>query len=109
MKELCRDMAVPRLRSQAKLKRLARYLLEFPTLEWTYPDDRSEINMKTVHVYTDSDWAGCHKWGNDYAGRSIPQALEFHPVDDCFVIRRGGVRGPGQGGDGRDCDSNAGG
>ena len=35
-KEVCRDMATPRPRSWGKLKRLARYLLEFPKIVWEY-------------------------------------------------------------------------
>ena len=59
VKELCRDMSAPRKSSQAKLKRLGRYLLEFPRLGWTYPDGQVEVDMKNIHVFSDSDWAGC--------------------------------------------------
>ena len=33
VKEICRDMSAPKVHSWAKLKRLARYLLEFTRLE----------------------------------------------------------------------------
>ena len=44
---------------------------QVPTLEWTYPDDRNEINVKTVHVYTDSDWAGCIRTRKSTSGGMI--------------------------------------
>ena len=50
VKELCRDMAVPRRRSQIKLKRLGRYLLEYPRLARTYPSEQTEMNE--LHAYT---------------------------------------------------------
>ena len=60
-KEVCRDMATPRKRSWIKLKRLARYLMEYPTLIITF--HKVEKNMHEVKdvidVYSDSDWAGC--------------------------------------------------
>ena len=43
-------MAAPRRGSLTKLKRVGRYLLEFPRLEWTYPDGRAETDMGTIHV-----------------------------------------------------------
>ncbi len=32
--------------------------MEFPRLEWTYPDGQAEVDAKNIHVFTDSDWAG---------------------------------------------------
>ena len=62
-KEICRDMAQPRASSWVKLRRLARYLLDFPRVLWSFwaKEDVSGVSH-TVHVldcYCDSDWAGC--------------------------------------------------
>ena len=52
-------MAVPRRRSWAKLKRLARYLLEFPKLVWEHGPSVQEDDGDVLDVSGDSDWAGC--------------------------------------------------
>ena len=57
-KEICRDMAGPTQKSQAKVKRLARYLLKYPRVVWRYYD-ASEEEVQSVVGWTDSDWAGC--------------------------------------------------
>ena len=60
VKEVCRDMAAPSRSSWSKLKRAARYLLEFPRLEWKFSDeDEEKMDLETLHVFSDSDWAGC--------------------------------------------------
>ena len=58
VKELCRDMSAPTEVSWQKLKKVGRYLKIRPRLiiEFVYQDATSVID-----VYTDSDWAGCHK------------------------------------------------
>ena len=58
-KEICRDMAVPTTRSQGKLKRLARYLMEYPRLILKFLKKRKEERRDIVDVFGDSDWAGC--------------------------------------------------
>jgi hypothetical protein len=58
-KEICRDMAVPTKRSQAKLKRLARYLKEYPRFVLKFLKRRREGRQDVIDVYGDSDWAGC--------------------------------------------------
>ena len=56
-KEICRSMARPTASGMAKMKRLARYLLQHPQATIEY-DGRGEGG---IQVYTDSDWAGCRK------------------------------------------------
>ena len=67
-KEICRDMAEPRKPSWEKLKRLARYLVEYPRLVWRVkPKGRGIASDTAAHggdddvlrVASDSDWAGC--------------------------------------------------
>jgi hypothetical protein len=55
-KELCRDMANPTTASMRKMKRAARYLLGYPTLEIKFVE---QYPQKGMRVYVDSDWAGC--------------------------------------------------
>jgi hypothetical protein len=57
-KEVCRDMARPTVSSMRKLKRLVRYLLEYPGAEWRFKV-RCKFEATVVRAYTDSDWAGC--------------------------------------------------
>jgi hypothetical protein len=57
-KEVCRGMAAPTEMDKCKLKRLARYLVEYPKLVWTC-GKASDEELETLHVYSDSDWAGC--------------------------------------------------
>ena len=45
-KEICRDMANPRKSSFGKLKRLARYLVEHPTMEMFY----KEMNVECTRT-----------------------------------------------------------
>ena len=55
-KELCREFAIPTKKSNAKLKRLVRYLVGAPRLLYTYPfqDPTNQLD-----VYVDTDFAGC--------------------------------------------------
>ena len=57
-KEVCREMAAPKQSSWLRLKRLARYLLQYPDFRWLYPFGH-EFNADVVQVFSDSDWAGC--------------------------------------------------
>lgn len=58
-KEVCRDMSAPTGRSWLKLKRLGRYLMEYPRLALKFEKvDKSECK-DIIDVYSDSDWASC--------------------------------------------------
>ena len=58
-KEICRDMATPHPRTWKKMKRLARYLLEFQSLTWEFGKAEDEEDGDVLDVFGDSDWAGC--------------------------------------------------
>ena len=56
-KEICRCMSAPRPGSWKKLKRLARYFVQYPCLMWeSRAVDSGEDDV--IDIYTDSDWAG---------------------------------------------------
>ena len=57
VKEACRDMAAPTRASWQKVKRIARFLLEFPRLVWRFGGEPVELEI--LEVFADSDWAGC--------------------------------------------------
>ena len=57
-KELCREMSAPVASSRLRLKRFARYMLEYPSAEWRLPTE-TELKADVLDVYSDSDWAGC--------------------------------------------------
>ena len=57
-KELCREMSSPVASSWLRLKRFARYMLEYPSAEWRFPME-TEFKADVLDVYSDSDWAGC--------------------------------------------------
>ena len=57
-KEICREMARPKNGSWKKLKRLGRYLLEFPRLVWSFEGVEGSEGQY-IDVFSDSDWAGC--------------------------------------------------
>ena len=59
-KEICRHMARPRTSSWLKLKRMARYLLQYPKLIWTFRGDVGD-SAEIIKVFSDSDWAGCRR------------------------------------------------
>jgi len=56
-KEICREMARPTEKGMLKMKRLARYLLQFPRVVLEYNPSVEECGI--IDVYSDSDWAGC--------------------------------------------------
>lgn len=57
-KDACRSMSKPTIGSWKRLKRLARYILEYPRLIWRCGEvGEDEVNV--LRVYSDSDWAGC--------------------------------------------------
>jgi hypothetical protein len=65
-KEVCRDMSAPTALSVAKLKRLARYLLDYPSLVWSFKE--FEDTLEYMDVFGDSDWAGCLKTRRSTSG-----------------------------------------
>ena len=56
-KEICREMAKPTERGMLKMKRLARYLLQFPRIVLRYKPNVEDDGV--IDAYSDSDWAGC--------------------------------------------------
>ena len=54
---LGRYMSRPTLKAQARLKKVARYLLENPTVEYDYPKGHVSEAAEMV-AWSDSDWAG---------------------------------------------------
>lgn len=59
-KEACRDMSRPRASSLSKLKRIGRYLLEYPRAIWRFKASVKGVGVPSViDAYSDSDWAGC--------------------------------------------------
>ena len=55
-KELCHEIAVPNVRSYAKLKRLVRYLAMNPRLTYHFDFQDQPVGLK---VYVDTNLAGC--------------------------------------------------
>ena len=56
VKEACRGMVSPTTGDRGKLKRIARYLCDKPSVVWAC--DYQE-RQTTIFGYSDSDWAGC--------------------------------------------------
>ena len=50
-KEVCWDMSRPTTRSVARMKRLARYLLEYPQTVLTFSAESGEHDNSTIHAY----------------------------------------------------------
>ena len=57
VKELCREMSCPKMRSWGALKKLCRYLRGVPRMVQRVPivGETSEY----LEIFVDSDWAGC--------------------------------------------------
>ena len=72
-KEACREMSAPTTRSVARMKRLARYLLEFPQAVIKYNAEKVERDDGMIDAYSDSDWAGCPK-----TRRSTTGGIKLH-------------------------------
>ena len=53
-KEACRQMSNPRVTGEARMKRIARYLLKYPKLVWKH--DRGKTDEHVIDVFSDSDW-----------------------------------------------------
>ena len=66
-KEVCRFMATPTDHSWTALKRVCRYLRGAPRLVYTYPVQ----SVKSLEVYTDTDWAGCPRTRKSTSGGSV--------------------------------------
>lgn len=56
-KEVSRDMARPRKSSWEKMKRLGRYLLQYPRLVWRF-EQTEDTGPEYLDIFSDSDWAG---------------------------------------------------
>ena len=65
VKELCRSMSSPRVGDWRKLKRLGRYLLGSPRVVITF---EYQVAYDHITVWTDSDFAGCHKTRKSTSG-----------------------------------------
>jgi hypothetical protein len=55
---LGRSMSRPTVAAEARLKRVARYLVSHPRVVYHYPAGQLDKNVEMV-AWTDSDWAGC--------------------------------------------------
>ena len=58
-KEACRQMSDPRVSGEARIKRIASYLVKYPKLVWKY--DRGKTDEHVIDVFSDSDWAACRR------------------------------------------------
>ena len=67
-KEACRQMAQPRVSGEAKLKRMARYLLTYPKVVWKFRKGKEGVGDLVLDVYSDSDWAGCRRTRRSTSG-----------------------------------------
>ena len=65
VKEICRGMANPARSDLLKMRRLARYLIGRPRLVIEY---RFQGEVDQLHVYSDSDWAGCRRTAKSTSG-----------------------------------------
>jgi len=66
-KEVCRSMASPTSLSLIALKRLGRYLTDRKRLVYSYPFQEAD----GIHVYSDTDWAGCPKTRRSTSGGAV--------------------------------------
>ena len=76
VKELCREMSSPTVRSMTRLKRVGRYLKHRPRLIWRY-DFQADDNV--VDVSTDANWCGCRISRKSTSGGAI--------VKGCHLIK----------------------
>ena len=75
VKELCREMSTPSQKSWESLKRLGRYLKGRPRMIQHYP---WQSDCYDLHVYVDSDFAGCLRTRKSTSGGCI--SLGSHVV-----------------------------
>jgi hypothetical protein len=69
-KEACREMAAPTEKSMAKMKRIARYLLNHPRVIICFRAG-DETDDEIIDVFSDSDWAGCKKTRRSTSGGAM--------------------------------------
>ena len=69
-KEICRNMARPKVSDWGKVKRLARYLRKYPRLIWKFKEVE-EHEVISIRVMSDSDWAGCLRSRKSTSGGTI--------------------------------------
>jgi hypothetical protein len=67
-KELCREFAIPNRHSQAKLKRVCRYLAGKPRLIHQYNWGDGSDAEQTLEVFVDTDFAGCKETRRSTSG-----------------------------------------
>lgn len=67
VKEICRAMSAPTKSSMARVKRLARYVVEFPKLIWNFSRE-TKGDEDVLHIFADSDWAGCPRTRRSTSG-----------------------------------------
>jgi len=67
-KELCREFAIPNRNSQAKLKRVCRYLAGKPRLIHQYNWGDGSDAEQTLEVFVDTDFAGCKETRRSTSG-----------------------------------------
>ena len=58
-KELCRAFSQPTRKDYIKLKMLGRYLVGRPRMVWRFPWQDQDPSPEALHIYTDTDFAGC--------------------------------------------------
>ena len=68
VKEICRGMANPTRGDVRRLRRLARYLIEFPRVITTFA---YQGVCDELSGYSDSDWAGCRRTARSTSGGTI--------------------------------------
>ncbi len=105
VKEACRDMAAPTRASWQKMKRIARFLLEFPRLVWSFGGEPVELEI--LERFADSDWAVWFRTRRSTSGGVVmlggrgPVALVQHLGFDRPVVGGGRIHGTREGGFGR--------
>ena len=68
-KEACRQMSNPRVSGEARVKRIARYLLKYPKLVWKC--DRGKTDEHVIDFFSDSDGAACRRSRRSTSGGVI--------------------------------------
>ena len=68
VKELCRTMSRPTSRSWDKLTRVVKYLVKNPRMIISFNWQEAE---REIQVYSDANWAGCHKTRKSTSGGVI--------------------------------------
>ena len=64
--EACKQMTNRRASGEARMQRIATYVLKYPTVAWK--NDRDE---HVIDVFTDSDWAACRRSRRSTSGGVI--------------------------------------